>query len=359
MIVGPLALMAMIRGKRKAGKVDQFLVVVIVGLTVGVMITGCSTPSATTPSPTLIPSPTPTIPPTATSLPTDPDSRSSTPGTTPAATTSPTQNAPTPIRCTPSPRPTYPGVYEGNGNIPIYYPGYGVEGLPMEGLSEDQKDVLALLVWGESSNGTVPIETSELKIWVFLNKLTFDGVNNLKKSVYSSWRGVNGQMIDENFLFEPNGINFRCGRIGISRCEEEITRGDTDQEWNTLLVLAQEAIAGNKVLQIKEIRDLVDIVHDQWHEQGTNSSVDITHGSVQFFEVPETYKYCPGSNCVDRAIDRTNKAEVEEFRNNMLATYQKWKKQDPNFNYVVTETYFTQGNWSFLRCLSEKPPFVE
>jgi hypothetical protein len=41
MIVGPLALLVLVRGKRKGGKVDQFLVILIVALAVSLSISGC------------------------------------------------------------------------------------------------------------------------------------------------------------------------------------------------------------------------------------------------------------------------------------------------------------------------------
>ncbi len=101
MIVGPLALLALIRGKRKAGKFDRFMVVAIVVFAMSLTVAGCagyderdttpqppSTPISTptedrkpnrsdsgekstpTPLPTRNPIPTRTCPPTRTSAPT-------------------------------------------------------------------------------------------------------------------------------------------------------------------------------------------------------------------------------------------------------------------------------------------------
>ena len=102
LVGGREALLAMIRGKRKAGKVDQFLVVLIVALAMGVTLTGCNLP---TQIPTTVP------PSTATSISTvTPDPRATETGGQPGggtATQPPTQNSPTPITCpTPTPTPT-------------------------------------------------------------------------------------------------------------------------------------------------------------------------------------------------------------------------------------------------------------
>ncbi len=110
MIVGPLALLAMIRGKRKAGRIDRILVVTIMLVGMATTITGCFL-FGTSPTPTQPPSPTstsnPTQPPTATGTPEptrDQGSQSDNSGTT-----TPTVNDDPPTPCyddIPTPTPT-------------------------------------------------------------------------------------------------------------------------------------------------------------------------------------------------------------------------------------------------------------
>jgi YD repeat-containing protein len=93
MIVGPLALLVLTRGKRKGGKIEQFLVVVIVSLAVSLTVSGCTTGGGETPTQ---PPSTPTEP-----QPTQPGSGGTSTSTQPPTTT-PT---PTPT-CTPIPTGT-------------------------------------------------------------------------------------------------------------------------------------------------------------------------------------------------------------------------------------------------------------
>ncbi len=102
MLVAPLVLLTVFRGKRKAGKIDRVLMVVVVVLVVGVTVTGCSNVDNpnTTATPTVaylptLPAPTPTqltiIMPTQTPQPT--------------GTPTPEPPTPTPLPC-PTPTPT-------------------------------------------------------------------------------------------------------------------------------------------------------------------------------------------------------------------------------------------------------------
>ena len=104
MIVGPLALLVLVRGKRKGGKIDQFLVILIVALAVSLTVSSC------TPGDDGTPTPPPSMPPSSPTepQPTQPGGGSPTPTQSPTRTPTPT---PTCIPTqSPSPMPTNPPI---------------------------------------------------------------------------------------------------------------------------------------------------------------------------------------------------------------------------------------------------------
>lgn len=96
-IMGPLALLVLSRGKRKGGKVDQFLAILIIALAVSLTVSGC-TPGGDGRTPTQPPSTPPSTP--TEPQPTHPG------GGSPTPTQPPTRTPIPPPTCTPTPNPT-------------------------------------------------------------------------------------------------------------------------------------------------------------------------------------------------------------------------------------------------------------
>ncbi len=107
MILGPLALLAIIRGKRKASRIDQFLALGVILLALGATVAGCvsvpPTGTMTLPAPTSTPSP--TLPPTQTVTP-GPTETATVMVTFVGATSKPTQTLTVTIICTSTPSGT-------------------------------------------------------------------------------------------------------------------------------------------------------------------------------------------------------------------------------------------------------------
>jgi len=142
-IVGPLALLALVRGKRKAGKIDQFLALGMILLALSATVAGCGTPTSTaTSTQQATPGSTATPPSTVTAYRTGSPTPTQTPTETvyvslPSASSTPTIKV-TIQPCCPEPSPTpTPTPTPDSGDFGIKYEG---------GWSEEEKrDVLAAL----------------------------------------------------------------------------------------------------------------------------------------------------------------------------------------------------------------------
>ena len=143
MIVGPLALLVLVRGKRKGGKVDQFLVVLIVALAVSLTVSSCSGGSDGTPTQ---PPSIPPVTPTSTATPEPTETKTPTRQPTDTATTSPTETQ------TPSETPTPPTAC----NIPVpvsYYAACKAKAndrqVCLDPHNEDPSLLLTQVLWSE------------------------------------------------------------------------------------------------------------------------------------------------------------------------------------------------------------------
>jgi RHS repeat-associated protein len=282
-----------------------------------------------TPGPTSTPAPNPTggvgaAPPTYTPTP------FSSPTSTLAATPCPTPTHTPTSTSTPTPTPSLP-TNVGND--------LGPRRVGAIALSTDQLDVLALLVFGESSSGTVPLPISELKTWVLLNKLTNDAASSSVIAVYTSWRGSEADLI-ETYFTGPGQIA-RNNRLAFNFDPEPAV--GFQEEFDLLLRFAKRyKELGQSTVNSKTyntIRDSVDNIYPLWHMQGTNSAADPTHGSL-FFNDPNP------------DIDKSNRAAIEAEHQRIVSLYAYYRaeyaKLGVTFSYVITDVEeITPGKFSF------------
>jgi RHS repeat-associated protein len=277
--------------------------------------------------------------PSATSapLPTQlPPTNTTTPTTTPIPTATPTPQIVLPDCPTPTPAPTdtpTPGLPTNVGND------LGPRQVGAISLSTDQLDVLALLVFGESSNGTVPLRISEMKTWVLLNKLTNDAASSNVIAVYNSWRGSEAELIVT--YFTGPGETAKANRLAFNFGPEPAV--GPQEEFDLLLRFAQRykelGQTTSNSRAYNAIRDSVDEVYNLWYTQGTNSTADPTHGSLFFND--------PNPN-----IDKSNRAAIEAEHQRIVSLYAhlrtEYAKRGVTFSYVITEVEeITPGRFSF------------